>query len=368
MENVVGVVRGTDKIAAFRELLRLTGFEAVLLRRCEEAAKANEQLKVAIKPNLMVFVNSKGHEAVVTDRELVECLVDHILGLGFRDVSVCEAQNDVGRMLKNHNVSFVARQLGFQPGGRYRIVDLTLESEPCGYRYRDASGRMRIWKDRVGRSWREADFRITFAKCKTHEHDWMTLGVKNVYGCFPRPDKVARYHIREEVPDVTARSLLNFPVHFSFVDGWIASDGFQGYKIPHPKELRMLFGGNDAVAVDMEIFRRAGLDPRKSHMLARAVEQLHGGAYPGYVVKGDQRTMLKDLAPWENISDRTVEAIDVLEEIYIAWGIINLEPAAVQIDYRMFPPRNLLYRIAVWFMKQLYSVFKVRRWIRRHMR
>ncbi len=195
----------------------------------------------------------------------------------------------------------------------------------------------------------------------------MTLGVKNVYGCLPRANKVDRYHIRSEVHDVTARSLVCFPVHFSFVDGWIASDGFQGYKIPRPKELKMLFGGPDIVAVDMEIFRRAGLDPAKSMILGRCVEQLYGGAYPQYTVQGDRHTLFSQLCAWENLSDKTVEAIDILEEIYIAWGIINLEPAAVQIDYKMFPPRNIFYRIAVWFMKKLNTVFKFRRFVRRYL-
>ena len=176
-------------------------------------------------------------------------------------------------MLKNHNVAFIAEQIGYEPKGKYRIVDLTLESLPFGYIYQDEKGRIRSWQDRVGKTWKEADFRVTFAKCKTHEHDWMTLGVKNIYGCFPSTNKTSKYHIRYEVRDVTARSLRNFPVHFSFVDAWLASDGFQGYKIAHPRELKMLFGGNDAIAVDMEIFRRAGLDPHRSRILSSCVAQ-----------------------------------------------------------------------------------------------
>ncbi|MGB3092297.1 MAG: CPBP family glutamic-type intramembrane protease, partial [Candidatus Zixiibacteriota bacterium] len=189
------------------------------------------------------------------------------------------------------------------------------------------------------------------------------LGVKNIYGCFPRTDKVCRYHIRNEVPDVTARSIRNFPVHFSFVDAWIGSDGFQGYKIAHPRQLNMLFGGNNAVAVDMEIFERAGLNPRKSKILRKAVGQLYDGVYPEYVVEGDKSTRFDQLVTWENINDDVVESIDVLEEVYIAMALINVKTAADVVDYNLFPPKNIFYRFLVWITKKTYSVFKLFRFV-----
>jgi uncharacterized protein (DUF362 family) len=358
MENTVGVVRGTEKLPSFRELLSLTAFDDVLLKAHDVSGKSKEDFKIVIKPNMMVFVTFDGHKALVTDKEMVEYLVDRILGLGFRDISVCEAQNDVGRMLKNHNVKFVAEKIGYDPKGRYSIVDLSLESEHFKYEYKGKDGKIRTWKDSVGKTWKNSDFRITFAKCKTHEHDWMTLGVKNVYGCFPDPNKVCRYHIRHEIFDVTARSLLNFPVHFSFIDGWVGSDGFQGYKIAHPQELEMLFGGDNLVAVDTEVFRRAGLDPSKSKILRKAIEQLYNGEPPKYEVRGDSDTRFNQLVKWENVDDDIVDRIDVLEEVYIAWAFINLKPGAMLIDYSIFPPKNIVYRFAVWVMKKVYAVFK----------
>ncbi len=365
MGNLVGVVHGSDMLSSFEELLGLADFDQTLLQAHAVSAKDRRDFKIAIKPNMMVFVNPQAYLATVTDKDLVEYLVDHILSLGFRDISVCEAQHDVGRMLRNHNVQFVAGKIGYQPRGRYTIVDLSLEALPCDYDYVDARGRRKTWRDVVGKTWKEADFRISFAKCKTHEQDWMTLGVKNIYGCFPATDKIARYHIRYEVFDVTGRSLRNFPVHFCFVDGWLGSDGFQGYKIPHPRPLQMLFGGDNVVAVDMEIFKRAGLDPGKSKMLREAVRQLYGGAYPQYTVCGDQTTRFDQLGPWENISDQVVASIDVLEEVYITWAVLNLRPTAEVVDFETFPPRNLANRLLVWVSLKLYSFFKLLRWYRR---
>jgi uncharacterized protein (DUF362 family) len=313
---------------------------------------------------MMVFVNPNSFKALVTDKELVERLVDRIRGLGFTGISVCEAQNDVGSMFKGHNVQRISELIGYKPNGRYTIINLSEESLTFKYIYKKKN-EMEEWKDKVGKSWKEADFRITFAKCKTHEHDWMTLGVKNVYGCFPPANKVWRYHIKHEVWNVTARALLNFPVHFSLIDGWVGSDGFQGYKIENPQQLKMFFGGVDAVAVDMEVFKRAGLDPLKSHFLRTAAEQLYDGKYPEYIVKGDEKTLFSDICKWVNIKDETVKQIDCFEEIYAAWPIINLKMVAKYVDFKTFPPKNFFLRIMIKFLKKLYRLFMHFKWYRK---
>ncbi len=364
MENVVGVLRGSDKISSFKDLINLTLFDTHILESFNNSGKEKENFKIVIKPNIMVFINPNCLDTV-TDRELVEYLIDHIIGLGFSDMSICEAQNDVGQMLKNHNVKFISEKIGYKPAGRYKIVDLSNESVTHQYKYQSSKGETKYWKDKVGVTWRDADFRITFAKCKTHEHDWMTLGVKNIYGCFPPPKKVTRYHIKNEVFDVTARSLANFPVHFSFVDAWVGSDGFQGYKICNPKELKMLFGGKDCIAVDMEIFKRAGLKYTQSHILKKAIEQMSNGTYPEYTVKGDTETEFSSICEWENIPDSTIKKIDFLEEIYILWGFINMKVVAKNLDLVMFPPKNIIFRFMVWFTKMLYRFFKIFSWYRR---
>jgi len=364
---IVGVKQGGEKFKSFQELLSLTRFDGCLQKIYSESGKSINDFSVVIKPNMMVYINPNNHQVVVTDKELVELLIDHIRNLGFTNIAVVEAQNDVGRMFKNHNVRVVAKQIGYQPDGRYRIVDLTEEAVKFKYEYIHLNGRKKLWKHTVGRTWRDADFRISFAKCKTHEHDYMTLAVKNIYGCFPNPNKVCEYHMKYEVWDVTGRLYRNFPVHFAFVDCWMASDGFQGYKIPSPRPLKMLFSGPDAVAVDMEIFKRAGLDYKKSRILKRAVQQTRNGAccYPEYQVAGDKDTQFQDLMSWLNVTDQIVSAIDILEEVYIAWGFINMKPAARFIDYSLFPPKNIFSRFGVWFTKKLHGIFKGIRWYKK---
>jgi uncharacterized protein (DUF362 family) len=358
MKSIVGVTRGTDKFESFRELLKLTNFDDTLMKALAESKKNKSDFKIVIKPNMMVFVNPNAFKAIVTDKELVESLVDHVIELGFSDISVCESQNVVSTMVKNHDVGIVAGLIGYEPKARYKIVDLTLESLPFKYRYKNKEGKIKTWRDKVGKTWKEADFRITFPKCKTHEEDWLTIGIKDVFGCFPGADKSPRYHIRYEVDTVVARSLRNFPVHFSFIDAWVGSDGQQGYKMESPKPLKMLFGGENVVAVDMEVFKRAGLAPEKSQLQEKAVEQLYDGVRPQYVVKGDEKTMFKDICRWENMDEKLVESIDFLEEIYIPSVILSLDLIAKVVDFNTFPPRNVFLRFFVVLIKKIYRILR----------
>jgi len=132
MADIVGVTRGTDKFAGFNELLKLTDFDDTLVQALEKSNKTKSDFKIVIKPNIMTFLNPKAFKAVVTDKELVEYLVDHIIQLGFNDISVCEAQNDGSTMLKNHNVEFVSRQIGYSPEGRYTSTKIKKGSSKHG--------------------------------------------------------------------------------------------------------------------------------------------------------------------------------------------------------------------------------------------
>ncbi len=127
----------------------------------------------------------------------------------------------------------------------------------------------------------------------------------------------------------------------------------------------MFLAGPNAVAVDIETFKRAGVDPVKSKFIQHAAWQLSDGVYPDYKVVGDTSTRFQDLCKWDNIDDKIVESIDYLEEIYISWGIINLKAIAKVVDYDTFPPKNGFYRFLVWLSKKLYGFFKLFKWYRK---
>ncbi|MBI5216276.1 MAG: DUF362 domain-containing protein [Ignavibacteriae bacterium] len=356
----VAVARKEHKVEALNDVLEKSQFDTTLQSVFEKSGKTDKSaFSIVIKPNMMVFSNLTEYRTVTTDVELMECLMQHIRSLGFTNIKVVEAQNVLALWLNGHTVKRVAKLSGYSNNG-YEVVDLTEESVDTNYRWRDAKGKETVWKHPVGKSWRDADFRISFAKCKSHESDYMTLTVKNVYGCFPARDKHQQYHMQREVPDVTASSVWTFPIHFGLIDAFVASDGYQGYKTQkYPKELKMMFGSSDAVCADLECTKRAGIHGTKLNIIRKYLEWARDGKYPEYEVVGDQSTMFTDIIPhWQNISDEIVQLQNFTEESLVVSGVLNVN-AVDYIDFHLFPPRNLSWRIGLIFMRLLNSI----RWL-----
>jgi len=367
MENIVAIVRGEndlDKIRCFNEVVEKSRFAEIIIEAWERSHKSKEKFKVIIKANMMCWLKKESLESLATDVPSVERLVEIIRELGFSNITVCEAQMVGATLLKGHDVINVARLAGYDPKGenetvRYELIDLSVKPINFTYLYwkksRTGEWKTKKWRHKVGKRWRDADFRISFAKCKTHPHDFMTLGIKNIYGCFPSKWKALKYHYWREIEDVTARMVRNFPVSFSFVDAWIASDGECGHNEPSPRNLRTFFGGRDILAVDWIIFERAGLDPRRSQFLQQAFQQLHEGKplqKPEYTVIEDTRLLFSQLCEWKNVDPKIIEKRDKLEEIpFLPWITWNFRLVSKFYNKRLFPPRNFLLRMVLLFLK-----------------
>ncbi len=120
----------------------------------------------------------------------------------------------------------------------------------------------------VSRVWREADFRISFAKNKTHSYAYYSLTLKNIYGALPLANKFREYHCRRDIYHTTIEYLSAFPVHFGLIDGWLSADGpFGVFAAPVPNQTQTVIGGADLVAVDWVGAGKMGIDPMLSkHM------------------------------------------------------------------------------------------------------
>ena len=140
-------------------MLEATGFFAVLDAACERSGKDKESFSIIVKPNFMFMYNVKD-PSTYTDPELVEHLMDRMYERGYRNLAVAEARSTYGVFYTNREVATVARHIGYSEKN-YRIVDLSLDLEPHTF-----SGS--LGKHYVNREWKAADFRISFAKNKTH--------------------------------------------------------------------------------------------------------------------------------------------------------------------------------------------------------
>ncbi len=264
----VGVSFGNDKLVMLEDALRKTNFHELLDAKLSESRKSRDAFSVVIKPNLMMFTHKEDPPATYTDPELVEHMVKILSGAGFTNIKVVEAQNIYGNWYENRTVANVAKAAGFAPSEHgYHICDLTEEAVPHDY-----GGRLK--NHLVGRSWKDADFRISFAKNKTHVSNLYTLTLKNVYGTLPAQNKALEYHALREWDESTLENLKNFPVHFGIIDAVYSADGLLGFKgTASPKNTKMILASASLVAVDVVAGSMMGVRPEASKLTKLAIRE-----------------------------------------------------------------------------------------------
>ena len=262
----VASIRDEDKFAALDRVLAETGFDGILEARRKDSGKAREDFSIVIKPSFMFAYDKRDH-STYTDPELVHHLVKRLRELGFRKLSVVEAQSTYGEYFDKRSVREVADYLGFDGKAGYEVVDMTLDADEV-----QQLG-PHLGNHPVSRSWREADFRISFAKNKTHAYAYYTLTLKNIYGALPLANKFKEYHCGRGIYETTIEYLKAFPVEYGLVDAYLSADGpFGIFADPAPNETNTILGGTDLVAVDWIAASKMGIDPLISPYMKLAVE------------------------------------------------------------------------------------------------
>lgn len=302
----VVALKGDDKMKLLDEVLEKTGFFGILEKRFDETGKSRQDFSVVIKPNFM-YLHHKKDISTYTDPELVEALVNKIADKGFPNITLVEAQSTLGNYYKNREVVKVAEYVGYSTKKNYRIVDLTEEMVPYDY-----GGRLS--EHFVGPTWRDADFRISFAKNKTHVFCHYTLTLKNIYGTLPMQNKLKEYHTKREYDWPTIETLKHFPVHFGLIDGIYSADGQFGVIVdPTPKYTKTIIGGENLIAVDWVGATKMGLDPddpKVGRFLPLAVEAFGKPEKIDWI--GDKSVY----ECWENVSEIFIKSLDIIEEAY----------------------------------------------------
>ena len=228
----VAAIRDDDKLAALDRVLTTTGFDDLLEAELERAGSANQTTRatfsIAIKPNFMFAYNLRDR-TTYTDPKLVHQLVRRLRARGFERIYVVEAQSTYGEYFHHRSVPEVAGYLGYDGSAGYEVVDLTEDCVEC----REFPAPLGLHP--VPRTWAEADFRIAFAKNKTHAYAYYTLTLKDIYGALPLANKFKEYHCDRGIDGTTIEYLAAFPVHYGLIDAHLSADGpFGIFAIPTP--------------------------------------------------------------------------------------------------------------------------------------
>jgi uncharacterized protein (DUF362 family) len=292
----VFVVQGQtagEKRALFRRLLDEAGLPALLEARAAAQGKGVAELRVAVKPTFMLGYHRRDR-SMVTDPELLHELAGYLREHGVADIAAVECANIYDHFYGGRSVAEVARYLGYE-SPHYRLVDSSREQVPHDY-FRGMA------QYTVGRTWKEADLRLSFAKLRSHPVELVHLAVANVEWVGGRCDQFL-FLDRQAHRETAVMMLLDeFPPHFALLEGYdLAADGLMGVMgCPDPPSPRRLYAGADALSVDRVAGRHLGMrDPRQSTIL-RAAMHWFGQEDGAVTVVGPDEPVLPWRTPYHN--------------------------------------------------------------------
>ncbi len=202
---------------------------------------------------------------MITDRELLDELARFLRERGCKDVAVVEGRNLYDQFYGNRSVRDVAQYFNIS-SPHFRVVDLSDEQVPHSF-FRGMA------QYSVGHTWKNADFRISFPKMRSHPVELAHLTISNLEGIGARCDQFLFAERQADRETATMMLLDEFPPHFSIVDAYEqAADGLAGIMgCPRPITPLRFYAGADALAVDMVATRHMGLrDPREGSSLRAA--------------------------------------------------------------------------------------------------
>ena len=217
---------------------------------------------VLLKPN---FLLSKAvAKAVTTHPEVILAVGEAALEAGAAKVLIGDSPG-FGSGLG------VARKIGLNEPARERDLQLrdfvnpAVVENPEGLRYK---------RFELERTALEVDKIINLAKVKTHQQMFLTLAVKNMFGCVVGVRKGAWHFEAGRDAEIFATMLLDLHYRLrpalNILDGIIMMEG-NGPGAGDPRQLGLLMASTDAVALDRTMCEVLGLplDRLHTHEMAR---------------------------------------------------------------------------------------------------
>jgi len=310
------------------EALERSDFWGVIARSLAQSQMDAREFQVLIKPDLGSFDPSS---PVATETRLVEALIDQLQDQGYSRVAVCAATDSSFLWAENREVPVLADLLGYKyvtPGGHdYDVLDLTQNlvaaDFPAGSVLQDSE---------LAEAWRDAHFRICFAKNRTDEFDCYALCLDSLLGVLPLVDKDYYYRCRIPAGEAVADLLRTTPVHFAFIDAVVSAHGMGGSRAPIGIQTSCVIASESIPLIDYIGALKMGLDPYQSQLAGRVFRTL--GLPPNYKVDGD----LSVYDGWMNVhpliidSHRQRESSTMMSRLLKPWlQITNAE---------LFPLKN----------------------------
>ena len=219
--------------------------------------------RILLKPNLLSAKPSE--KAVTTHPEVVRALIGLV-----RQAGATPVVGDSPGLGSARKVARMCGVLDVCVQTNTPLVDLktlVIVENPGGHTFR----RLEVAQEAL-----EFDGIINIPKVKTHAQMYLTLGVKNLFGCVPGMRK-PQWHLSAGVDGLQFASMLLDLAAFlsprlTIADGIVAMEG-NGPGSGDPRELGLVFCSSDCLAMDAVIADVLGADPSKSPVLRAALSR-----------------------------------------------------------------------------------------------
>ena len=257
-------------VTTFMRLLKDSCLADVIHDRASVLGKDVSQLRIVIKTSFMLGYHHND-PSPITDPALIRGLVQFLREHGCTALVVAENRNLYDFFFRHRSVREVAQYFGLEPDG-FQLIDLSEEQEP--HTFPRGMG-----QTTVSRSWRDADFRLSLGKVRSHPIERALLSLGNLEGIGGRTDQFLFAERQADRATALMMILDEFPPDFTFLDCYSnVPDGLAGMMgSKRPKQPRRIYGGRDPLAVDCVVARHLGLhDPGESPLL-RAANHWFGG-------------------------------------------------------------------------------------------
>lgn len=305
------------------------GFWSALNAACRRSKCKTHELRIVIKPDLEGF---EVRSPSATDPALVEALVDLLHDEGFSQVDVCATADSSYFWAENRDVASLATLLGYSystPKGRaYDVRDLAEDLTEGGFGEHGV-----LAGTQIGSAWRDAHFRICFARNKTDEREGYALCLSGLLGVLPLADKEYYYRQRLKAGDVVCEVLRAMPVDFSIVDATVSAHGSGGARAPVRTETGCVIAGAGCVLVDFVGAMKMAVDPYVSPLASTVYRTV--GLPERYTISGN----LAVHRNWRNVHPVLMESRrrrDALHE-----GDRLLVPLLQNLDPELFPLKHV---------------------------
>jgi uncharacterized protein (DUF362 family) len=266
--NRVHVIEGNSKFVAADELLT-------------REPLAVEGKSVAIKASWMMGY-SRRDPSSITDPGLLEHLVSQLRQAGATTISLLDGPNVYSELFDGREVEQVARHFGI---GWPHAPALDTNADVTALKTSTLFG-----PERINRQWVEADVRIVITRLRSHPTEHAHLSVANLEGLIDDSCRNIFWNRSYDYSAAAVSAMLEAPPTLAIVDAWNdCPDGWFGIMAgPNPKHPRRLYGGRNALTVDLVLLSHTGSPQRIDSPTLRRVTETFGDPRPITVVGRDE--------------------------------------------------------------------------------